>query len=155
MDKAKRALETACELGASTLLVCSNTSVDALDGIERSAAQLSALADRAAADGVKIAFEALSWGTHIRTYRVAWEIVQCASHQNLGLCLDTFHICALEEDLSAIETIARDQIVLVQIADALPARCDLKSWSRHLRCLPGEGILPIFHMFRQIKETGY
>lgn len=41
---------------------------------------------------IKIAYEAVSWGTHIDTWEQAWDIVTRVNLPNFGLCLDTFHI---------------------------------------------------------------
>ena len=63
------------ELGADTMLVCSNVSPHAIDDDALAAAQLRALAERAAAHGIRIAYEALAWGRHVRDYDHAWRIV--------------------------------------------------------------------------------
>ncbi|KAI8659993.1 hypothetical protein NCS56_01217900 [Fusarium sp. Ph1] len=41
---------------------------------------------------VRLAYEAVSWGTHIDIWEGAWEVVKAVNMPNLGLCLDTFHI---------------------------------------------------------------
>ncbi|EPS31671.1 hypothetical protein PDE_06628 [Penicillium oxalicum 114-2] len=43
---------------------------------------------------VRIAYEALAWGTYVNTWEQSWEIVQRANRPNLGICLDTFNIAA-------------------------------------------------------------
>ncbi|KAJ5489771.1 3-dehydroshikimate dehydratase [Penicillium diatomitis] len=43
---------------------------------------------------VRIAYEALAWGTYINTWEDSWEIVKRANRPNLGICLDTFNIAA-------------------------------------------------------------
>ncbi|WP_164214107.1 sugar phosphate isomerase/epimerase family protein, partial [Stenotrophomonas maltophilia] len=81
------------------------------------------------------------WGRHVNDYRDAWEIVRRADHPNVGIILDTFHILARGTDLSAMRAIPRDRIPLVQVADAPLLDMDLLSWSRHWRCMPGQGDL--------------
>ena len=61
----------------------------------------------------------------------------------VGLVLDTFHILARGTDLSAIRSIPRDRIFLVQVADAPRLDMDYLSWSRHFRNFPGQGDLPL------------
>ena len=56
-------------LGADTVLVCSNVSPDAVDDDALAAEQLHALAERAAARGIRIAYEALAWGRHVNDLR--------------------------------------------------------------------------------------
>lgn len=41
---------------------------------------------------IRIAYEAVSWGTRIDVWEGACEIVKRVDRPNLGLCLDTFHI---------------------------------------------------------------
>ena len=82
---------------------------DSLGGIDRAAADLRELGERAAKRGLRIAFEALAWGRHINDYRDAWEAVRRADHPAVGLVLDTFHILARKTDLSAIRAIPRDR----------------------------------------------
>nr|URY50833.1 3-dehydroshikimate dehydratase [Penicillium parvum] len=43
---------------------------------------------------VRIAYEALAWGTYINTWEDSWDIVVRANRPNLGICLDTFNIAA-------------------------------------------------------------
>ena len=85
-------------LGADALLVCSNVSPDAVDDDALAAAQLHELAERAAARGIRIAYEALAWGRHVNDYEHAWRIVEAGAHPNLGTCLDSFHILSRGSD---------------------------------------------------------
>ncbi|KAJ5432145.1 3-dehydroshikimate dehydratase [Penicillium daleae] len=43
---------------------------------------------------IRIAYEALAWGTYINTWEDSWDIVRRANRPNLGICLDTFNIAA-------------------------------------------------------------
>ena len=79
-------------LGTDLVLVCSSVSPDAVDDDDRIAEQLHTLAERAAARGMRVSYEALAWGRHVNTYDRSWEIVRRADHPALGLCVDSFHI---------------------------------------------------------------
>ena len=136
-------------------MICSNVSPDALGGIDRAAADLRELGERAAKRGLRIAFEALAWGRHINDYRDAWEAVRRADHPAVGLVLDTFHILARGTDLGAIRSIPRDRIFLVQLADAPLLQMDYLSWSRHFRNFPGQGDLPVLDFMEALAATGY
>ena len=46
------------------------------------------------ARGLKIGYEALAWGRHVRDHRDAWMLVQAADHPNTGIILDSFHSLA-------------------------------------------------------------
>ncbi|MCB8821110.1 bifunctional sugar phosphate isomerase/epimerase/4-hydroxyphenylpyruvate dioxygenase family protein [Microvirga rosea] len=153
--RAERKFDVMEELGCDLLMVCSNVSPDSLGGIERAAADFHELGERAAKRGVRVAFEALSWGRHIHDYRDAWEVVRRANHPAVGLVLDSFHVLARATDLSAIRSIPSDRIFLVQMADAPKLDMDYLSWSRHYRCFPGQGDLPIDDFMDALHATGF
>jgi len=153
--RAERKFDVMQELGCDLLMICSNVSPEALGGIDRAAADLRALGERAARRGMRIAFEALAWGRHINDYRDAWEAVRRADHPAVGLVLDSFHILARGTDLSAIRAIPGDRIFLVQLADAPLLQMDYLSWSRHFRNFPGQGDLPVLDFMEALAATGY
>jgi 4-hydroxyphenylpyruvate dioxygenase len=153
--RAERKLDLMGELDCDLLLVCSNVSPESVGGIDRAAADLHELAERAARRGMRVGFEALSWGRHINDYRDAWEAVRRADHPALGIVLDTFHILARGTDLAAIESIPRERIFLVQLADAPKLDMDYLSWSRHFRCMPGQGDLPLPAFMAALRTTGF
>ena len=154
-DRAKRKFELMHRLGTKLLLVCSSVSPDAIDDMGRVAADLHDLGDLARAFGVTIGFEALAWGRHIDDYRAAWEAVRRADHPNVGLILDTYHALAKKTPLDAIDAIPPDKIVLVQTADAPGIDMDLLFLSRHYRCFPGQGDLPVTGMMKKLAAIGY
>ncbi|WP_430471445.1 bifunctional sugar phosphate isomerase/epimerase/4-hydroxyphenylpyruvate dioxygenase family protein [Thalassospira lucentensis] len=154
-ERAERKFDLMEELGTDLLMVCSNVSPQSLGGLDRAAKDLAELGDRAAKRGLRIAFEALSWGKHISDYRDSWEVVRRANHPNVGLVLDTFHIIARKVPLDAISSIPGDKIFLVQVADAPTLEMDPLSWSRHFRCFPGQGDFPLGEFMRNLAMTGY
>jgi 4-hydroxyphenylpyruvate dioxygenase len=153
--RAERKFDVMQELGCDLLMICSNVSPDSIGGIERTAADLRELGERAAKRGLRVAFEALAWGRHINDYRDAWEAVRRANHPTVGLVLDTFHILARKTDLGAIRSIPRDKLFLVQMADAPLLQMDYLSWSRHFRNFPGQGDLPLVEFMEALAATGY
>lgn len=155
LDRAERKFELMGELGAPMMLVCSNVSPAAIGDDERAAAQLHALAERAARHGVRIGYEALAWGAHVRTYGDVWKIVQKADHSHLGVLLDSFHTLALGDDPAGIEQIPGDKIFFVQLADAPKLKMDVLTWSRHFRCFPGQGELDVTGFVRHALKAGY
>jgi 4-hydroxyphenylpyruvate dioxygenase len=153
--RAERKFDVMAELGCDLLMICSNVAADSLGGIDRAAADLYELGERAAKRGLRVAFEALAWGKHINDYRDAWEAVRRANHPAVGVVLDTFHILVRKTDLSAIRSIPRDRIFLVQMADAPLLQMDYLSWSRHYRNFPGQGDLPLIDFMEALAATGY
>jgi 4-hydroxyphenylpyruvate dioxygenase len=154
-DRVERKFDLMEDLGCDLLMICSNVSPKALGGIARAADDFAELGERAAQRGLRVAFEALGWGRFIFDYRDSWEVVRRADHPAVGLTLDTFHIFSRKTDLRAIESIPGDRIFLVQIADAPNLSMDHLSWSRHYRCFPGQGELPLHEFMNSLMQTGY
>ena len=92
LRRAGHKFELMASLGASMMLVCSNVSQAAIDDDACAADQLHRLAELARGHGMRLAYEALAWGRHIRSYLRAWQLVAAADHTQLGICLDSFHI---------------------------------------------------------------
>ena len=143
------------ELGTDLLLVCSNVSPLALGGIDRAADDFRELGERAAKRGLRVGFEALAWGRYVNDYRDAWEIVRRAGHPAIGVILDSFHTLAPGFPVGPIAAIPADRIFLVQLADAPQLDLDVLSWSRHFRCFPGQGNLPVGDFMQAVEATGY
>lgn len=154
-SRAERKFDLMQELGCDLLMVCSNVSPDSLGGIDRAVADFHELGERAAKRNLRVAFEALAWGRHINDYRDSWEVVRRANHPCVGLVLDSFHILARGTDLSAIRSVPKDKIFLVQMADAPKLEMDYLSWSRHYRCFPGQGDLPVDAFMDALQTTGF
>ncbi|MGZ4983616.1 MAG: bifunctional sugar phosphate isomerase/epimerase/4-hydroxyphenylpyruvate dioxygenase family protein [Chthoniobacterales bacterium] len=154
-DRAERKFDLMQEIGCDLLMVCSNVSPESLGGIDRAAADFRELGERAAKRGLRVGFEALAWGRHINDYRDAWEVVRRADHPAIGLVLNTFHTYARKTDLKPLHAIPGDRIFLVQLADAPWLDMDLLSWSRHFRCFPGQGDLPLVEFMEAVLVTGY
>jgi 4-hydroxyphenylpyruvate dioxygenase len=155
LDRAERKFDLMAELDTRLMLVCSNVSPLAEDDDERAAAQLHELAERAAARGIRIGYEALAWGRHVRTYGHVWRIVQKAAHSHLGVILDSFHTLALGDDPAGISDIPGDKIFFVQLADAPRLDMDVLSWSRHFRCFPGQGDFDVAGFAAEAIAAGY
>jgi len=153
--RAEKKFDLMAELGTDLLLVCSNVSPLALGGIDRAADDLREFGERAAKRGLRVGYEALAWGRHVNDYRDAWEIVRRANHPAIGIILDSFHTLAPGFPVSQITAIPADKIFLVQLADAPQLDLDVLSWSRHFRCFPGQGNLPVADFMQAVSATGY
>ena len=155
LDRAERKFDVMQELGADLVLVCSNTQPATLDDDGRAAADLRAMAERAAKRGLRVGYEALSWGRHVRLWSHAWRIVERAAHPALGLILDSFLTLALGDDPAGIAELPGERIFFVQLADAPLRSMDVLSWSRHFRSFPGQGDLDIDGFVRAVIASGY
>ncbi len=154
-DRIERRFDVMSELGADLLLVSSSTYPGNIGGIDRIAEIFSELGDRAAARGMRVGYEAVTWGRNVSDYRDAWEVVRRTDHHAIGLILDSFHILTKGSDTNPINTIPGDRIFHVQLSDAPNIEMDPEYMSRHFRCMPGEGDLPLLEFMRAVVETGY
>ena len=154
-ERAHASFEVMEQLGADTLLVCSNVAPDAIDDDALAAEQLHALAHRSHERGLRVAYEALAWGRHVSEYDHAWRIVEAADHPALGTCLDSFHILARGTALNTIAEIPADRLFFCQLADATDLAVDVLRWSRHHRCLPGQGAFDLVDFTTRVLHAGY
>ncbi|QOC94760.1 sugar phosphate isomerase/epimerase family protein [Micromonospora craniellae] len=148
-------LDVMRRLSAESILVVSNTDTDADGNRDLSAAQLAILAAAAAEHGMMIMFEALAWGTHISRTADAWDTIQRASHPNLALVVDTFHMNARGEDAGTLAELPPYAIGFLQVADAPRLPMDLLTWSRNHRCFPGEGEFDLPAQVAAAISSGY
>lgn len=114
---------------------------------------LPRLADRAAALGMRLAFEPLNpilfhtdtalWGLDS-----ALELVERVDHEQLGICLDTWNVFQTPELLPAIER-ASGKIFVVQISDWRRPRSNADRRSL------GDGTIPTRELVAAVEATGY
>jgi sugar phosphate isomerase/epimerase len=141
---AKAMIEMCAALGCKVLLACSSTSSHATDDPAVLARDLRKLATLAIPHGVKVAYEALSWGRHVNRFMQAWSIVEAADCPNLGLGLDSFHLFAAKDDLDDLDMLDPLRIYLVQLSDFMwqeaPTFEERMTTARTFRVFPGEGV---------------
>jgi len=142
-------------LGCDRILLCSNCSPQSSGDRARTIADLRELGDLAERYGVTVGYEALAWGVHVNDHRVAWEIVEAVDHPRIGILLDSFHSLARGIPSQSIRDIAPEKLVFVQLADAPLLDMDYLYWSRHFRCLPGQGGFDLTEYVAEILRLGY
>jgi sugar phosphate isomerase/epimerase len=155
LRRAERKFDVLEQLGATTILVCSSVSPDAVDDDDLAAEQLHALAVRAERRGLRIAYEPLAWGRWVNTFAHAWRVVRLANHPALGLCLDSFHVLSRGDDPAGIRVIPGTKVFHVQLADASRLTMDIVEWSRHHRLFPGLGSFDLAGFLGHVLTTGY
>jgi 4-hydroxyphenylpyruvate dioxygenase len=128
---------------ASSLLPASETTGDPA----HLADDLAAVADLGAAANppIRFSYEALCFGTQVRSWQQEWDLVKRANRPNLGLCLDTFNLAGWdyadpampggvrpdgpERLRTSLSQLARevplDKIFYVQVVDAEQLRAPL------------------------------
>ena len=154
-DRAEHKFDLIQELGTDLMLICSSCHPEAIGGAERAAADFHELGERAKKRGLRVGYEALAWGRHVNDHRDAWDIVQRADHNNVGLILDSFHTLARKIDPDTIRRIPGNKIFFVHFADAPAIEMDMLYRSRHFRNMPGEGDLDMIGFTRAVMATGY
>ena len=154
-ERAERKFDLMDRLGTDLLLIPSSVSPHAVDGVARAAEDLRELGERAKQRGVRIGYEALAWGRHVRDWTQAWEIVRLADHDHVGLVLDTYHLFVRGNPVAPIRNIPAHKIVMVQLADAPSLDMEVLRHSRHLRNFPGQGDYPIVDFVHELVSTGY
>jgi sugar phosphate isomerase/epimerase len=161
LDVAKAMLGMCRALGSRVLLVCSSTSAHATGDPESLVRDLQKLAMLALPLGIRVAYEALSWGRYVDQFPQAWNIVNQADRANLGLAIDSFHILATATALDPLEHVDADKVFLVQLADFMwrevrspDERIDT---ARHFRVFPGEGVhgAEVADLVRRLDRRGY
>ncbi|WP_448003443.1 bifunctional sugar phosphate isomerase/epimerase/4-hydroxyphenylpyruvate dioxygenase family protein [Agromyces bauzanensis] len=155
LRRAERKFDLMHRLGADTMLLCSNVATATTGESAVLVDQLGELAELAQRSGIRVAYEALAWGTYVSTYDVAWELVREVGHPALGVCLDSFHILSRGTPLDAIASIPAERIFFCQLADAPRMQLDVLSWSRHYRVFPGEGDWDIADFVGRLVAAGY
>ncbi len=155
MERAKWKFALMHELGCDTLLLCSNVQPDCSADVALQVADLAALAALAEQEKIVIGYEALAWGTHVNRWYQAWERVKSVNSPALGIVLDSFHILARGDNLRRLHEVPVNKITFLQLADAPLMKMDVLEWSRHFRCFPGQGQLPLVDFARDLTRCGY
>jgi sugar phosphate isomerase/epimerase len=161
VEVAKAMLMMCQALGSKVLLACSSSSAHASGEPELLTRDLQKLATLAVPLGIRVAYEALSWGRHVNRLVQSWDLVNDANRANLGLALDSFHMLAQKTDPNVLDEIDPAKIFLVQLSDFMwqetrtaDERIDT---ARHFRVFPGEGVhsAEVSDIVRRLDAMGY
>lgn len=127
---------------------------------ERIDDDLAWMADQAARRGLVISYEATAWSAVDNTLPAAWDRVRRLGAANVGVVVDSFHICARGRDARDLDGVPAEKIFQVQLNDLiepvgigdLPHLIEV---ARHRRLLPGEGRFPLGDFVRRLSAMGY
>jgi sugar phosphate isomerase/epimerase len=161
VDIAKAMLQMCHAVGSKVLLACSSVSSHSSQDPLSIKKDLQKLALLALPLGIRIAYEALSWGRHVNEFPRAWEIVAQADRANLGLALDSFHMIANRTDLELLRELDPLKVFLVQLSDFLWQEVrspeERIETARHSRVFPGEGVHSekVADIVRELDDMGY
>jgi len=161
VDVAKAMLEMCAACDSKVLLACSSTSRHGTGDLDALAQDLRKLAMLAVPLGIKVAYEALSWGRYVNEFTTSWDVVCRADCPNLGIGLDSFHIFAAKTPLDAIEEVDPTRIFLVQLSDFMwnetPTFEERMTTARTFRVFPGEGVHSdqLAELVQRLDRIGY
>jgi 2-keto-myo-inositol isomerase len=115
---------------------------------------LRELSEVAGAAGVQLAFEFLGFPwCSVRTLAQCWEIVEQTQRDNVGLVIDTCHFYAGGSELSAIEQVDPEKVLIFHINDVEDR--PLETIEDAHRLLPGEGVIPLDGILTRLKHIGF
>jgi sugar phosphate isomerase/epimerase len=161
VDIAKSMIELCAQLGGKVLLACSSVSTHASGDADHIARDLRKLAMLALPHGIRVAFEALSWGRHLNQVEQSWDVVKRADMPNLGMGIDSYHAFAMKTPLEVFDDIDPDRIALVQLADFMWHEVrtpeERMTTARTFRVFPGEGVHTeaLTALVRKLDAIGY
>ena len=155
LDEFRRKLEICQGLDVPILVVPTDFPERDVVGedYDRAAAGLAEAAQIAEPYGVALAVEFIKGAKLVGTLRTAAHLVRATGKDNVGILLDTFHLCAGASKLADIDDLAARELFLVHINDMLPVQVEIAQ--DRDRTFPGEGVLPLQRLLAKIKKIGY
>lgn len=149
-----RTCEMARAIGAASIVVVPgrHDHADRAAAIADAVDVLRQMSDRAG--DIALAFEFLGKpGCDVPTLDMAIEIVEKVGRPNVGMVIDTFHFYAGGSALADIARVPVDKLFVVHVngCEDLPPG---ELTDAH-RLYPGEGVIPIDAILREIRRIGY
>lgn len=115
---------------------------------------LHVLADMAAPYGVSLAFEFVGYpNCSVNTFGQAYEIVQAANRDNVGIVLDCFHFHAMNSKIEDLKKADPRKIFVFHIDDC--ENLPVGALRDHHRVWPGQGAVNLDLILSTLKELGY
>lgn len=138
-------------------LKCENalvlSSIERSGTVERAAEDLGKLGEWAARFKIRLAYEFMGFAKQIRDLPTAWEIVRKVDRENVGLCIDTFHVYRGKSRIDSIRQVQKEKIFFVHLNDA--KQRPVEQLGDYDRVYPGEGVLPVREVLQALKDIGY
>jgi 2-keto-myo-inositol isomerase len=104
--------------------------------------------------GVRLAYEFLGFADcTVNTLAQCAAIVEKVGRPNVGLVLDTFHFFAGGSTLASIRAVDPRRIFMVHVNDV--ERAPRRRMHDALRLYPGQGIIPLRAILRELRAIGY
>lgn len=142
-------------VGAETLLLCANTSVNCSGDQSEILRDLRQLAEMSASRAIRIAFEPLAWSRWLNTYEKLAVCVETADQPALGIAIDTLHWFWGGTPVAFADKIPLHKCFNVQLCDAEPSDRSALEVARHHRLFPGDGVWPVRELVSKLISRGY
>jgi len=142
-------LESAAELGATSLLCCGDDPDDA-----RLVGNFSEICELARPFGIRVDLEFMRW-RQISNLRKASAVIRAAGQPNSGIMLDILHLFRTEGSFEELPDAIR-YIHAVQLCDAplrSPPEHEIISEGRERRQVPGAGEFPLKEILGMVSPT--
>ena len=142
------------QLGIQTIVVAGDIAVKPnAQQMELIRTALTRAGDAAEQHGVRVAIEFQSTARFANNLETAAALVAECGHENVGICLDAFHLWTGPSRLADLAYLTTANLFHVQV-------CDLVGVPRELavdadRILPGEGDLPVPAIVDHLREIHY
>jgi len=122
--------------------------------LDRAAADLAGVCDRARDHGLVVTIEFLPW-SGIPNAAVALDLVRRCGRANATVLVDTWHWFRGGADMALLEALPGDKVGSAQLNDAPRlAAANLMLESMQARLMPGEGVIPIAEVVRTLDAIG-
>lgn len=142
-------LESAAELGASSLLTCGDDPDQS-----RLVAGFAAICELARPLGIRVDLEFMRW-RQVSNLQKAVAVIRAAGQPNAGVMLDMLHLFRTEGSLEYLPN-AVNYIHAVQLCDAprrMPPENEIISEGRERRRIPGQGELPLRDVLEMVSPN--
>ena len=157
LEEFRRLCQLAAAIGCETVLVVPSPRPgrESAKAVERETVRvLQQLSLIAASSRVRLGLEFLGFrDCSVNTLAQCAAIVERVAKPNVGLVLDTFHFYAGRSTLKSIAGVDPRRIFMVHLNDVEQA--PREQMHDALRLLPGEGVLPLLGILRELKKIEY
>jgi 2-keto-myo-inositol isomerase len=151
--EARRRMEQAASLGAPHIVASPVPDTPHID-LGRAAARYRELLELGSQVGVTPAMEFLGFFRNVYQLEQAVAIAQQAGHPEACIVLDPFHLYRGGSGFGGIKLLKDVKISICHFNDAPATPSQFEQTDAH-RVYPGDGVLPLAQMLRDLASTGY
>jgi 2-keto-myo-inositol isomerase len=151
METCRRRLEIAQRLGVERMVAGPPPEKTPLELV---AERYARLLEESLGFGVAASIEFLGFSPSVSTIEAAWQICQQVNHPAATITNDAWHLFRGGSNLDTLDAIPQERISIVHWDDA-PLQPPRTEQTDADRVMPGDGILDLASLARQIERSGY